>query len=359
MISAFANRYGGWIIVGVDEDGSTNKPKEIVNVEEDNLSDCIDSICIDRISPPVFCQSAYIVDDDNNRRVFVIKVDESDLTPHAVDFNTTVYIKIKSQKRPYQKADLDQIEWLKQRRDKCVKLRDDLIKRSRDRYSKQFENTTNNVVTAEFIMVPEFPHKFFGPHELLNYTKNVRIDVEGDVRFLNMDSIRTSQDSISYVEKSQNISNHYSELNVYGLYYNKVSFIIKSRNHDLYFSLPDIAFNLLTNIYIGSDILNGMTHKGNVHVYYRVDNMCNKTYLWDMSSDYDPLKNIRLNPIIDDCFEWTENVKVIDLLQKRPNFFISIINSIIFALGGGDEYGNYGQMISNDLLEGNLYSGDY
>ncbi len=138
-ISAMANTHGGIILIGVKANETTNTPiMPIQGIKlTEGLEEKITSICLRNIYQPYF-PSVKICDFKNkrgeNRAVVFIRVYQSDQTPHAINSNTDVYLRIKSQNEPFRKATVDEIEWLRDKRKKAVELRETILARAQERY---------------------------------------------------------------------------------------------------------------------------------------------------------------------------------------------------------------------------------
>jgi hypothetical protein len=165
IISSMANTYGGIILVGVQADKKLNIPKSIPGIEfEDGLEEKVTGICIRSIYPPVFpdvkpCQ--FKDKNDNEKAVVFIRVYESDRTPHAINNNTDVYIRIKSQTERFEReATQDERDWLRDRRARAVELRDCLVDRARSRYMRSTGSTEEfKRHYTEVYVLPQFPSR--------------------------------------------------------------------------------------------------------------------------------------------------------------------------------------------------------
>lgn len=184
LISALANTYGGYIVFGVREKRKTNKPEEIVGLSEPekDLDSKLTNTCYDKIMPPVFVESKHLTSEDKSLRVFLVRVPESDTTPHAVDGNTTVYIKVRDQKRPIAKADLGRIQWLANRRVRHVELRESLIERAFSRVPSIIPRlrSSGRHYSVEVVVVPKYPRsvlcEFNGLHSACSIVLNGLLD---------------------------------------------------------------------------------------------------------------------------------------------------------------------------------------
>jgi len=135
-VAAFANTYGGILIVGVDAPGG--KPvapfegfvlDPLMKYEEK-----IESVVLSHIKEPVFPE-VKVCDPVNGKTFIVVRVAESHLTPHRVSDNTKIYVRTGQSSTPNEEATWDKIEWLATRRKKSEEFRELLI-REGERYFK-------------------------------------------------------------------------------------------------------------------------------------------------------------------------------------------------------------------------------
>jgi predicted HTH transcriptional regulator len=89
------------------------------------------------IYPPVFPETKICRFGNNHEKaVVVIRVQESDETPHTVERTTGIYVRVESQNEP-QRARYEEIEWLINRREKAVENRERLLRRAEERFDNQ------------------------------------------------------------------------------------------------------------------------------------------------------------------------------------------------------------------------------
>lgn len=139
IVSSMANAHGGWILVGVEEApvpvGLPGLPGALVGVPlSEAPSDRIAKICLNAIDPPVVPQirSCRLPDSDN--AIIVIRVNESDATPHRTS-DGKVWIRTNDVAHLLDdgKEAIEEIEVLLRRREKAVLLRNQIIDRASSR----------------------------------------------------------------------------------------------------------------------------------------------------------------------------------------------------------------------------------
>ena len=183
VICAFANTWGGVILLGVgeDEEGRPILPVGGIPFEK-GLDVRVTNIVVDNIYPPVFCQKNVIRFKANgdNKAIVVIAVPESDMTPHSVDHRRSIYVRTDDRNKPEQRATVEELEWLMDKRRKSIELRERLYNDAIDRLTRIYERpilwsgnapletkTTPVPGRATFSAVPLFPHQaLVSSHEL-------------------------------------------------------------------------------------------------------------------------------------------------------------------------------------------------
>lgn len=352
LISAFANTNGGWILIGIEEDRRTGRPKEICYVTEDNLSTLINQICLDRITPPVICDSKYIENDKRDKRVFAIRVEESDLTPHAVDYNTAVYIKVKDLMRPYKRADLDQIEWLRNRRQRYISFRETMVTQAYNDYHEIFGDSTQARTSSEFYVIPRYPKKrLIHTLELPQFLRDFDSSLPAGIQRLFLYRLSSSQDTITVSDSSANPRNHFTRINSFGLYMNKAIYREKDFKYQpekgRYIDFLEMARDLRHNLGIGISFLKQCDYSGSVLLYYAVMNPAGSMIFCDYRGDTHIIE-LELKATQDRYFKYPATESFMNLILQEDSLYSQLINESIFALGGGgvDRTISYGEVLS-------------
>lgn len=159
-ISALANTFGGVILIGIEEEDSKPKPPFEGIEYKDKLEERVWNIILDNIYPPVFPEIRVCPPHDNKTFV-IIRIPQSNETPHAIYNNTQVYLRTGNRNKPEDFATIEQIEWLRNRRKKSEELREMLYLRAEERYHTICEQKQVKIEFCEFTLsfAPLYPQK--------------------------------------------------------------------------------------------------------------------------------------------------------------------------------------------------------
>lgn len=238
-ISAFANTFGGIILIGVveDEDNKPKPPFEGINYIA-KLEDRVWNIILDNIYPPLFPQ-VWPCPPKDNKTFVIIRIPQSNETPHAIYNNTQVYIRTGNRNKPEDLATIEQIDWLKNRRQKSEEFRETLYRRAEERYENICKTKKVSIEFGEFTLsfsplysqkplilelneIEDISRKTGVP---LPYTKH--ISAQDSMIFLDLD------------EKSKELFK-YTEINRFGLVFYKGGLGCNSKEEGKFISMYGI-----------------------------------------------------------------------------------------------------------------------
>jgi len=191
---AFANTYGGTILIGVDETstGAAVLPVHGLDLRP-GLRERVLQIALDNIYPPLvpdvhvipIKSSATIADAD--RGVIVVRVHESDDAPHAVEERTAVYLRVDNiSDRFERKATIGEIEWLINKREKSVAEKARIL-RHVQMHAREYRERRSRRNTGQkplekgqivFYTVPRYPRgQLAEPRQLREIAHSARVQI--------------------------------------------------------------------------------------------------------------------------------------------------------------------------------------
>jgi len=225
-ISSFANTMGGLIVLGVeDKDGKPKLPVRGLKYEK-GFSERVTSIILSNIYPPVFPE-IQVCDPVRNRTFVIIRVPQSNMTPHYIRHRTKIYIRTGDITQPEKLAPAEQIEWLWDRRKKSEELRELLYSTTLERYNNRIKlHKLSGIPFSEatISIIPLYPTEpYKSPQEIKQISETiVASGYYEEFPYLRYEKIRPVQGGIAsfaFNKETQDIN--YTELNQFGLFYHK------------------------------------------------------------------------------------------------------------------------------------------
>jgi hypothetical protein len=140
-LAAFANTYGGVALIGVDETPSGAAVIPVKGVQlKSGLRERVLQKALEAVYPPLLPEVQVVEFKSNDslpnadRAIVVIRVIESDASPHAVEDRSIVYLRNDNiSTRFLRKASVGEIEWLSNKRRMSIEMKERLIQEARER----------------------------------------------------------------------------------------------------------------------------------------------------------------------------------------------------------------------------------
>jgi hypothetical protein len=226
-ISAFANTNGGVIIIGVEDEDSKPKPPFEGIDYKDKLEERVWNIIVGNIYPPVF-PDIRVCPQVDNKTFVLIRIPQSNETPHAIFNNKKAYIRTGNRNKPEDLATMEQIEWLINRRKKSEEFREHLLARAKERYNNicKQKQISDQVVDFTLSITPLYPQKsLLTVEEIEDFVKQIKVKKKkgNDFPWIYKIESHPIQDGLIYpaYEEYYKIFKNYTEVNKFGLVFHK------------------------------------------------------------------------------------------------------------------------------------------
>ena len=189
-MSAFANTYGGIILIGIEETDNAIPKLPIKGIElKRGLQERVTAIALRGIYPPLFpeikvCEFEKKSNEVEKRAVIIVRIQESASAPHAVENKKRVYIRVGRQNEP---ASIDTILQLSKKREEALENRNAMIKRALNRARMICGNVVDEEYTRKISVVPLFPQApLVGLDDLYTVAKDRKFETYVNCKMLPM-----------------------------------------------------------------------------------------------------------------------------------------------------------------------------
>lgn len=278
-IAAFANTYGGIVLIGVDETPSGAPALPIAGVQlKPGLRERVIQIGLDAVYPPVIPE-VKIVDfksdpslSQSDRAVVIVRVHESETGEHAVDQRTTVYLRVENVSDPYRKATVDEREWFINKRQRALEEKDRILRLAREHARQYLQRlrTRHGMSTSEprskcvFWTVPKFPREpLAAPPDLLALAFSLPQHLEHHLHLFPLGGVMPVTEGL-FFDGEYRSEYRYTEIQQQGLVYHEYGFWWDDRRDDwkkLVFP-PSIAELMIAALNLGCRMYSNTGYHG-------------------------------------------------------------------------------------------------
>ncbi len=172
IISSFANTQGGIFIIGVETDQNNKVKFPIQGIQNDGgIEERIVQSALTGIHPAVTPEVIIReVPGEKDKVVVVVRVEESQHAPHAIQNSTKVYVREGSITQPYELADIGRVEYLLKRREEPQRISRRILDRIDERVRKWSQGSQSKCPNLAMFARPAFPARpIIAPSEIYEF----------------------------------------------------------------------------------------------------------------------------------------------------------------------------------------------
>ncbi len=170
-IAAFANTWGGTIVIGVGDKDGKPLPPFVGMPYHKGMQEQIIQISLTNITPPIVPDVQICTNNDNTKSFAIVRVHQSNITPHALVNNTQVYCRTGSLSTPHEEAaSIEKIAWLMDRKKKSEHLKKSLCEDSIKYFKRLSSSDEVEFPLLKFTAVPSYPFDLLTTPESLYQT---------------------------------------------------------------------------------------------------------------------------------------------------------------------------------------------
>lgn len=291
-IASFANTFGGVILIGIEEDNSNKPVLPIKGIEfERGLSEKIVNIVLTHITPPFIPEIKICQNSDGKRAIIFIRIPQSD-TFHAISRNTEVYLRTNDISHPEKIATIDEVDWLINKRNKSIDLKNSLLNQSKSRFEVMRKITAKNNIELyrslgtrknelEISILPVYPMNwYYSPNDLYTNFDKIKIaDSYGTCRTFPLSSSSITGNEINILQDGifliHNLDTRffYTEINSYGLYYYRQIVETINHNNQDYLRISEIISRIKSSLIFASSLFKEIGYFGLIEINIRLENL--------------------------------------------------------------------------------------
>jgi len=344
-IAAMANTWGGLIVIGVEDEDSTPKlPVKGIEYQE-HLREQVNNIVLGNIMPPVFPEIQVCPDEKSKKALIVIRVPQSNHSPHAIRNNTRAYIRTDTSNEPEELATIDRVLWLIDRRKKSTELKDNFYEAAKKRFNTLCKKAgvTIQHTDATFGICPLYPFEVLTDYRKLQKEMAEKIRVrEWNYTFplylINNAWFEPTQNgAYGFFAREDTGYTFYEELNHYGFFYHREDLCHTEKDKEGKSKNTSLLWDVLTRTdQFLSSMCNFYTELG---YWGLLELKVSLNKLDDVSfrdlpvpRGYVRFDNITPSPI-DGHLEFTKTISYRDLKENRRKLLIDLVREISWAIG--------------------------
>ncbi len=344
-IAAMANTWGGLIVIGAEDEDSKPKLPVVGIPYKEHLREQINNIILGSITPPVFPEIQVCQTEDNQKSFIVVRVLQSNLSPHGIKNNSKVYIRTDTSNEPEELATVDRILWLVEKRKKSFDLKEGFFRRANERFNTLCKKAEAFIghTDAVFAIAPLYPFEIVTDYKNLKQEIPNKIRVRGwgssfPLYMTRFSDFQPTQDGAYGFFINENDGYiFYEELNHYGFFYHREDLCYTDKSEDGKLTHSSLLWNILTRtdmfIESMSKFYTTLGYWGLLELKISLNKLDGVSFKdLPVPRGYIRFDNITSSPI-DHTLEFTKITSCRELNGNRTDVVIDLVKEISWAIG--------------------------
>jgi hypothetical protein len=353
-LSAFANTYGGIMIVGARASSKDGRITDLPGVDEiPGFKQKVVDWCFKGVNPPLTpdVSDAIPIPSATGKFAYVIKIRESDVAPHFLNGRKGVWIRTDEFSGRYepQLANERELSYLFDRRRLVLERREGLIRRARNRYDALADTTNldlggNRTILGsrmELAVIPRFPTMPLCRQEDLVHLVRYNSLSWRQARLPNIENEIITQHESALILRAAHEDYSIFETNVWGLLFygtrideNLGSLITgePDPNEPTGIHMPQFTGFLLAFVHHARAMLNAMRYTGPLELRLWLNSIRHVEWL----EFYQGIPARKLGSELDDSVDFSISSSIEELSDKTNDVVSNLLRYSLFAVNAAE-----------------------
>ena len=340
-----ANTWGGLIVIGVEDEDSKPKMPAIGIPYKEHLREQINNLILGNIIPPLFPEIQVCPSEDGKMGFIIVRVPQSNLTPHGIKNNTKVYIRTDTSNEPEELATIDRVLWLVEKRKKSTELKSEFYERADERFNTlcRRAGATIGHTDTVFAMSPLYPFEILVDYINLKQEIPRKIIVSGwghsfPLYMISHGNFHPTQNGTYgfFVNESSGYI-LYEEMNHFGFFYHREDLCHTDKNREDKFVHHSLLWEILTTTDMFfeamSKLYTELGYWGLLELKISLNKLKDVAFRdLPVPRGYVRFDNITSSPI-DNKLEFTKIISYRELKEERIQLVVDLVKEISWSIG--------------------------
>lgn len=357
IVSAFANTSGGILLIGVETDVNNKVIFPIKGIlNERGIEERIVQSASEGIYPAVTLEvEPYAVPGENGNIVVIVRVNESQQAPHAIETFTKVHIRVGST-TPL--ASVDRIEYMLKRREKSKEDSNQILSRIDERVNSRWPSPNPDLTV---IARPIFLNRsLISRSEIYEYMKDRARNPRSPILFKadegDFGTRQVTGGAYGVCFMGAKLGILYWELNEHGTIYHRQE-LYRSRfesfhgpeddEENQYLNLDEFVYNICEVIAVAKDFYQKSQYLGNIEITAQLRHVLDERLMFGNERHYE---SIRQRQSVDAEILAAIECCPRDLIEfeKSANFVVDLVGELVWGFNVSD---NTSEDIVRDMIK--------